>query len=314
MSSILPPKRIVIASRQSRLAMWQSEHVRSALRALYPECDVQILGMSTQGDRILDVSLSKIGGKGLFVKELESALADGRADIAVHSAKDVPMELPDGFMLAAIGERADARDCLVSNTVFSLAELSAGSVVGTSSLRREAQIRERYPRLRIAPLRGNVDTRLARLDGGDYQAIVLAAAGLRRLGLESRMRALLPVEESLPAPGQGALAIECRAGRDDIKAWLAPLHHPATAACVRAERAMSRALSGSCQLPLAAYAEGPGTQFTQLTLRGLVARPDGSSVLRARASGAWESPEALGEAVAGELRSLGAGSIIAALS
>ncbi len=297
--------------------MWQSEHVRSALRALYPECDVPILGMSTQGDRILDVSLSKIGGKGLFVKELETALADGRADIAVHSAKDVPMELPEGFMLAVIGERADARDCLVSSSVSSLAELSAGSVVGTSSLRREAQIRERYPQLQVAPLRGNVDTRLAKLDGGDYQAIVLAAAGLKRLGLESRMRALLSVEDSLPAPGQGALAIECRAGREDLKAWLAPLHHPATAACVRAERAMSRALSGSCQLPLAAYATCLDMQLnpgTQLKLRGLVARPDGSSVLRATASGTWESPEALGKAVADELLSLGAGRIIAALS
>lgn len=297
--------------------MWQSEHVRSALRALYPDCDVQILGMSTQGDRILDVTLSKIGGKGLFVKELEAALADGRADIAVHSAKDVPMELPEGFMLAAIGERADARDCLVSNSVAALAELPAGSLVGTSSLRREAQIRERYPQLRVAPLRGNVDTRLARLDGGDYQAIVLAAAGLKRLGLESRMRTLLPVEDSLPAPGQGALAIECRAGREDLKAWLAPLHHPATAACVRAERAMSRALSGSCQLPLAAYAVCPDMQLSpaaQLQLRGLVARPDGSSVLRAEAGGTWDSPEALGEAVAEKLRSLGAGRIIAALS
>jgi hydroxymethylbilane synthase len=310
-SHTLPPQRIVIASRQSRLAMWQSEHVRNALRARYPGCEVQILGMSTQGDRILDVSLSKIGGKGLFVKELETALADGRADIAVHSAKDVPMELPEGFMLAAIGARADARDCLVSNSFSSLAELPAGSVVGTSSLRREAQLRERHPQLQVAPLRGNVDTRLAKLDRGEYQAIVLAAAGLKRLGLGSRIRALLTAEDSLPAPGQGALAIECCDGREDLKAWLAPLHDPATAACVRAERAMSRALSGSCQLPLAAYAECNGTQ---LTLRGLVASPDGGSVLRATANGAWEWPEALGQAVAEQLRGLGAGHLIAALS
>ena len=308
------PRRIIIASRESRLAMWQSEHVRDALRRQYPDCEVQILGMSTQGDRILDVTLSKIGGKGLFVKELEAALADGRADIAVHSAKDVPMELPEGFVLAAIGSREDPRDALVSNEYGSLDTLPAGSVVGTSSLRREAQIRERYPHLAVAPLRGNVDTRLAKLDRGEYQAIVLAAAGLKRLKLEQRIRALLSLEDSLPAPGQGALAIECRAGRDDLVDWLAPLHDAATAACVRAERALSRALSGSCQLPLAAHAQCAGAQLSLLSLRGLVAQPDGRRVIRAADTGMRDAPEALGIALAQTLRRQGAGDIIAALS
>jgi len=305
------PTRIVIASRESRLALWQSEHVRNALKRLYPDCDVQILGMTTQGDRVLDVSLSRIGGKGLFVKELEAALADGRADIAVHSAKDVPMEIPAGFMLAAIGAREDARDCLVSNDYDSLAALPAGSVVGTSSLRREAQIRERYPQLKVAPLRGNLDTRLGKLDRGEYQAIILAAAGLKRLGLGARIRATLSVEDSLPAPGQGALAIECRAGRDDLVQWLAPLNDAATAACVRAERALSRALSGSCQLPLAAHATAEGAT---LSLSSLVAQPDGSRVIRAAQAGSCDAPEALGDALAAKLRTLGAGEIIAALS
>ena len=303
------PARIVIASRQSRLAMWQSEHVRAELLRLYPRCDVQILGMSTQGDRILDVTLSKIGGKGLFVKELEAALADGRADIAVHSAKDVPMELPPGFVLAAFLERADPRDCFVSNVAASMAELQPGSVVGTSSLRREAQLRERYPQLKVAPLRGNLDTRLAKLDRGDYQAIVLAAAGLQRLGLQQRIRGLLSLEDSLPAPGQGALAIECRDDRDDLRQWLAPLEHQASAWCVRAERAASRALSGSCQLPLAAHAEHDGSQ---LSLRGLVASPDGTQVIRAQTTG--QHPESVGQTLAQALRELGAERIIAGLA
>lgn len=308
------PRRIIIASRESRLAMWQSEHVRDVLRQRYPGCEVQILGMSTQGDRILDVTLSKIGGKGLFVKELEAALADGRADIAVHSAKDVPMELPEGFVLAAIGSREDPRDALVSNDYASLAALPAGSVVGTSSLRREAQIRERYPHLAVAPLRGNVDTRLAKLDRGEYQAIVLAAAGLKRLKLDQRIRALLSLDDSLPAPGQGALAIECPAGRDDLVEWLAPLHDAATAACVRAERALSRALSGSCQLPLAAHAQCAGAQLSELYLRALVAQPDGRRVIRAADTGTRDAPEVLGMALAQALRQQGAGEIIAALS
>ncbi len=315
-------KKLVIASRESRLALWQSEHVRDALVRQHPGLEVEILGMTTRGDQILDRTLSKVGGKGLFVKELEAALADGRADIAVHSAKDVPMELPDGFMLAAIGEREDARDCFVSNRFASLEELPAGAVLGTSSLRREAQVRSRLPGLKVTALRGNVITRLAKLDRGEYDAIVLAAAGLRRLGLAERIRCSIDVGMSLPAPGQGALAIECRANRADLVSLLAPLHHAPTALCVRAERAVSRALSGSCQLPLAAYAQ---MDAGELWLRGLVASPDGTRVVEAEiradagtraeqatgSSDAW--PEQLGQALAGLLRERGAGAIIDAL-
>jgi hydroxymethylbilane synthase len=320
-SSSDTPSRLVIASRESRLALWQSEHVRDALRRLYPACRVDILGMTTRGDQILDQSLSKVGGKGLFVKELEAALADGRADLAVHSAKDVPMELPEGFTLAAIGEREDARDALVSNRYAALAELSAGDVVGTSSLRREAQLRARHPGMRVASLRGNVQTRLAKLDRGDYQAIILAAAGLKRLGLAGRIRSYLEAGDSLPAPGQGALAIECRADRADLMRWLAPLHHAESAACVRAERALSRALSGSCQLPLAAYAVvEAGASGPTLWLRALVASPDGTKVIRdeLRASLATpptgDAPERLGAALAERLKRAGADAIIAALA
>ena len=291
--------------------MWQSEHVASELRRLYPHCEVGIVGITTRGDRILDQSLAKIGGKGLFVKELEAALEEGRADLAVHSAKDVPMQLPRGFCLAATTAREDPRDCVVSNDHAGLDALPAGSIVGTSSLRREAQLRERYPRLEVKPLRGNLDTRLARLDRGEYQAIVLAAAGLKRLGLVGRIRATIEPEHSLPAPGQGALAIECREERSELRRWLAPLDDAGTAACVRAERALSRALSGSCQLPLAAYAVAAGGE---IHLRGLVATPDGCTVVRAEARGAANAPEALGEALAVKLRERGADAILAALT
>jgi len=305
------PDRIVIASRKSRLAMWQSEHIAEELRRAYPLCQVSIVGITTTGDRILDRPLAEVGGKGLFVKELEAALEDGRADIAVHSAKDVPMQLPPGFCLAAIAPREDPRDCIVSNTSSSLEALPAGSAVGTSSLRREAQLRERHPTLRVTPLRGNLDTRLAKLDRGECQAIVLAAAGLKRLGLASRIRAMLEPEQSLPAPGQGALAIECREDRNDLRAQLALLDDSDTAACVRAERALSRELTGSCQLPLAAYAVASGKQ---LRLRGLVATPDGSRVVRAEASGPLSAPEDLGEKLAADLRALGADAILASLA
>jgi len=305
------PERIVIASRQSRLALWQSEHVQERLQKLYPQCEVTIFAMSTRGDEILDRSLSKVGGKGLFVKELETALADGRADIAVHSAKDVPMELPAGFALAAIAEREDARDCFVSNDYGTPADLPAGAVLGTSSLRREAQLRERFPQLEIKPLRGNLDTRLAKIDRGEVQAAVLAAAGLTRLGLSARIRSIIDTKDSLPAAGQGALAIEYRADRPEWLGWLAPLNHLETAACVRAERAVSRALGGSCQLPLAAYAECAGGR---LTLRGLVAAPDASQVVRAELEGAMTDPESLGEALAQMLVDRGADRILAALS
>ncbi len=285
--------------------------MRARLAELYPQLPVEILGITTRGDQILDRSLAQIGGKGLFVKELEDALATGAADVAVHSAKDVPMNLPAGFALAAILAREDPRDALVANAHDSLEALPAAAVVGTSSLRREAQLRHRFPQLDVRPLRGNVDTRLAKLDRGEYVAIVLAVAGLTRLGLAGRIRAVIDAEVSLPAAGQGALAIECRAERDDVARALAPLHHAATASCVRAERAVSRALAGSCQVPLAAYAEiAPG----RLRLRALVARPDGTALVRGELTGDPAHPEALGEALAEDLRRRGAAEILAALS
>lgn len=290
--------------------MWQSEHVAAELGRLYPRCDVSILGITTRGDQIVDRPLAQVGGKGLFVKELEAALEDGRADLAVHSAKDVPMRLPQGFCLAAVTAREDARDCLVSNVSASLEDLPSGSIVGTSSLRREAQLRERFPSLAVKPLRGNLDTRLAKLDRGECQALVLAAAGLKRLGLASRIRATLEPGQSLPAPGQGALVIECREDRAALRGRLALLDDSTTAACVLAERALSRALSGSCQLPLAAYAVANGPQ---IHLRGLVALPDGSKVVRAELNGPISEPEKLGEALAENLLSLGAAAILAAL-
>ena len=290
--------------------MWQAEHVRDRLRGLYPRCEVELLALSTRGDEILDTSLAKIGGKGLFVKELELALAEGRADLAVHSAKDVPMELPEGFALGAIMQRDDPRDAFVSNKFDTLDALPAGAVVGKSSLRREAQLRSRYPRLLVSSLRGNLDTRLSKLDRGDHDAIILAAAGLKRLGLDARIRSLLTIEQSLPAAGQGALAIEYRAERGDIAASLAALNHRATELAVRAERAVSRALGGSCQLPLAAYASVTGST---LELRGLVANPDGKTVVKAAVSGPSASPEDLGARLAGELRAQGADRILAAL-
>ncbi len=305
------PAKLVIASRESALAMWQAEHIRDRLRALYPETEVSILGMTTQGDQILDVTLSKIGGKGLFVKELETALEEGRADIAVHSLKDVPMHLPEGFMLACIGRREDPRDAFVSNQHANLEALPHGSVVGTSSLRRESQLRARFPHLKIEPLRGNVQTRLRKLDEGKYAAIILAAAGLKRLGLGERIRDLISSENSLPAVGQGALGIECRADRPDLEVLLRPLHDAETAACVLAERAMSRALAGSCQVPLGGFAEVNGDK---LRMRGFVASPDGKRMLRAEQMGSVNAPEALGDAVAQALLQQGAGEILAALN
>jgi hydroxymethylbilane synthase len=305
------PDRLVIASRKSRLALWQSEHVRELIARAHPGVRVEILPLSTRGDEILDRSLAKIGGKGLFVKELEAALADGRADLAVHSAKDVPVALAPGFALAAILAREDPRDAFVSNAHAGLAELARGTVVGTSSLRREAQLRSRYPGLDVRPLRGNVETRLAKLDRGEYVAIVLAVAGLKRLGLGDRVRAVIDPDVSLPAVGQGALAIECRADRADVAELLAPLHHPATAACVRAERAVSRALGGSCQVPLGAYAE---LADGGLRLRGVVASPDGTRVVRGEVRGDPQAPETAGEALAAALGRGGAAGILAALA
>ena len=305
------PAQLIIASRESRLAMWQATHVRDRLAALYPQCQIDILGMTTRGDQILDKTLSKVGGKGLFVKELEVAMADGRAHLAVHSLKDVPMELPEGFELAAVLEREDPRDAFVSNDFDSLAALPAGSIVGTSSLRRQALIAARYPQLVIKPLRGNLDTRLGKLDRGDYAAIILAAAGLKRLGLTRRIRAYLEPEESLPAAGQGAMAIEILSGNAagfDVKALLAPLNHTATAQAVQAERKVSQVFGGSCQIPLAAHATVDGDT---LHLRAMVATPDGRRNAFADASGPAALPEAVGEQVAQKLAAQDAAGILA---
>ena len=304
------PKKLVIASRESMLAMWQAEYIKGRLKALYPDCEVEILGMTTRGDQILDRTLSKIGGKGLFIKELEQALQDGRADLAVHSIKDVPMELPEGFALAAIGERANPFDAFVSNQYARLEEMPEGSIVGTSSLRREAQLRAKFPHLTIQPLRGNVQTRLSKLDNGDYDAVILAAAGLQRLGLDGRIREILSPADSLPAAGQGALGIEIAARRTDLADILRPLNHEETAACVTAERALARALGGSCQVPLAAYCV---MEDGLLTLNGLVGHPDGSVIIEASAQAPAAYADALGRAVAKRLADDGAEELIAAV-
>ncbi len=304
------PERIVIATRESRLALWQAEHVKARLEALYPGCKVELLGMTTRGDQILDRPLAKVGGKGLFVKELETALLDGRADIAVHSMKDVPMQMEEEFALACISEREVPLDAFVSNRYDSLADMPPGAVVGTSSLRRESQLHAQYPHLGVTSLRGNLDTRLRKLDEGQYDAIILAAAGLTRLGLKERIRSVLPAEISLPAAGQGALGIECLAGRAELLRWLQPLNDADTAACVLAERAVARALAGSCEVPLGAYAEVRGGK---LWLRGFVARPDGSLIVRSEREGAAGDAEPLGRALAEDLRAQGAEAILAAI-
>jgi len=306
------PRRLVIATRESALAMWQARHVQGRLEALYPRARVDLLGLTTQGDQILDRPLAAIGGKGLFIKELEVAMAEGRADLAVHSLKDVPMEMPPGFTLAAIAAREDPRDAFVSNRFASLAGLPAGAIVGTSSLRREAQLRERHPGLEVRPLRGNVNTRLRKLDEGQFDAIILAAAGLKRLGFGERIRDLIDPEDSLPAPGQGALALECRADRPEVAAALAPLVDLATTLAVTAERSFSRALSGSCHTPLAAYATW---QEGTLWLRGFIASQDGREVLRGeRESQAVDAADAdaLGSALAEEFVARGAARLIVA--
>ena len=289
--------------------MWQAETVRARLLELYPQSTVTILGMTTHGDQILDRTLSKVGGKGLFVKELEVAMQSGEADLAVHSLKDVPMELPEGFELAAVLEREDPRDAFVSNDYASLADLPAGAVVGTSSLRRQALIAARFPQLVIQPLRGNLDTRLAKLDRGEYAAIILAAAGLKRLGMASRIRAFIEPEDSLPAPGQGAMAIEIPAGRQDLVELLAPLNHIDTERAVRAERTLSRSFGGSCQIPLAAYAT---VNKESMRLRAMVATPDGQRIARAEISGNAGSPETLGLEIARALEAQDANAILAA--
>jgi len=305
------PKKLVIASRESALAMWQARHIQARLQALYPDTEVEILGMTTTGDQILDSPLARIGGKGLFVKELEQALADGRADLAVHSMKDVPMNLPEGFALAATGEREDPRDAFVSMQYASLEALPEGSVVGTSSLRRQSQLQARLPHLKIESLRGNLQTRLRKLDEGQYAAIILAAAGLKRLGLESRITQLIDPDLSIPAVGQGALGIEIREDREDVRALLQPLNHAETAACVEAERAMSRALAGSCTVPLGAFAQVRGNQ---LHIIGFVASVNGGEMVRAEVNGAPAHADALGKTLAQKLVAQGADRILAALN
>lgn len=289
--------------------MWQSAYVRDRLAALYPQCRIDILGMTTRGDRILDRTLSRVGGKGLFVKELEVAMEEGRADCAVHSLKDMPMVLPAGYAMAAVLEREDPRDAFVSNDYPALEALPAGAVVGTSSLRRQALIAARHPRLVIKPLRGNLDTRLDKLDRGEYAAIILAAAGLKRLGLGHRIRALLDPEQSLPAPGQGALVIEIPSHREDLQRTLAPLNHRESALTAAAERTVSHTFGGSCQIPLAAFATIDGDR---MHLRAMVATPDGRRIAAAQADGPADAPEVLGRQLAGLLQAQGAEAILAA--
>ena len=303
-----------IATRESPLALWQAEYVKSRLEAAHPGLRVELLPMTTRGDQILNSPLSLIGGKGLFIKELEVALLDGRADIAVHSMKDVPMEFPEGLGLAAICEREDCRDAFVSNAFASLEDLPAGAVVGSSSLRRQCQLRARRPDLVLRDLRGNVNTRLRKLDEGEYQAIILAGAGLIRLGLPERIRQFLPVEVSLPAGGQGAVGIECRSGDATTQALLACLHHTETALCVGAERAMNRRLQGGCQVPIAALARMVGAgERAQLHLQGLVGTVDGTQILRGEISGNSHLAEELGEILADDLLRQGAAAILEAL-
>ena len=303
-------EKLIIATRESQLALWQAHHIRDRLQALHPGLEVELLGMTTMGDQILDSPLSRIGGKGLFVKELEQAMAIRRADLAVHSLKDVPMDLPDGFELTAITEREDPRDAFVSNRYKSLAELPAGAKVGTSSLRRQAQLRARFPHLVVDTLRGNVNTRLRKLDEDQYDAIILASAGLKRLGFAGRIAAILEPEESLPAVGQGALGIEILSGRPEVARLLAPLNDPTTAACVRAERAMSRKLQGGCQAPIGGYCVA---RDGKLFLRGFVSDLDGRRMVRAEAEGGLDAPEALGDRVADALIGQGADRLLAEL-
>jgi hydroxymethylbilane synthase len=303
----MPEQRIRIATRKSPLAMWQAEHVAGALRQAHPGLDVEILGMSTQGDKILDTPLAKIGGKGLFVKELEQRMQAGDADIAVHSMKDVPVVLPDGLHLSVILQREDPRDAFVSNQHVCVDALPEGARVGTSSLRRQCQLADRRPDLEIIPLRGNVNTRLRKLDAGDYDAVILAAAGLLRLGFAARVRSLIAIDDSLPAIGQGAIGIECRSDDDRVNALLAPLHHASTAACVRAERALNRRLEGGCQVPIGGYAT---LDDGEIHLRGLVGTVDGSAIVRAEIRGPEADAERLGTTVAEELLEHGASDIL----
>ncbi|MDD1605682.1 MAG: hydroxymethylbilane synthase [Methylococcaceae bacterium] len=303
-------KIIRIATRQSPLALWQAEHVAARLEQIFPQVKTELVKMVTRGDKILDAPLAKIGGKGLFVKELEQGMLEGSADIAVHSMKDVPVEFPEGLHLAAILTREDPSDAFVSNQYASFADLPANARIGTSSLRRQCQIKERYPNAEIISLRGNVNTRLAKLDAGDYDAIILASAGLKRLGMANRITQCLDTAVSLPACGQGAIGIECRVDDVEINELLSALHDNETGLCVSAERAMNARLNGGCQVPIAGFAE---LQNNQLFMRGLVGSPDGSVLYRSERSGALDQAETLGQLIAEDLLAQGADKILQAL-
>jgi len=305
------PRLLRIATRESKLAMWQTEHVAARLVERHPGIAIEIVGMTTKGDRILDRPLAQVGGKGLFIKELEVALADNLADIAVHSMKDVPMELPDGFAMLPFGPREDARDAFVSIRHASLAALPAGAVVGTSSLRRECQLRRAFPSLVIKPLRGNVNTRLAKLEAGDYDAIILAAAGLKRLGFGSRIRELLPLALALPAIGQGVLAIEFRADREDVAQLLAPFVDQPTRAAADAERALGLVVEGSCEVPLGGHATVTGSS---LVLEGFLGLPDGTRLVRERAEGNVADAAQVGRALGERILARGGRDVLALLA
>jgi hydroxymethylbilane synthase len=313
MSQSSSSNTVRIATRKSPLALWQAEFVKSELQRLYPELTVELLAMTTKGDKILDAPLAKVGGKGLFVKELEAAMLEQCADIAVHSMKDVPMEFPQGLMLSTICQREDPRDAFVSNQFASLDELPEGSRVGTSSLRRQCQLKAHRPDLKILDLRGNVNTRLRKLDEDEYDAIILASAGLLRLGMVDRIRQRIDVTASLPAGGQGAVGIEIRSDDQRLKALLAPLHDDDSADCVIAERSMNKRLEGGCQVPIACFAVLEGEQQDQLWLRGLVGSPDGSVTLTSELRGLRSDAEAIGIAVAEDLLAQGADKILAAV-
>lgn len=303
-------KTLKIATRQSPLALWQAEHIRARLQELHPDLTVELVKFVTQGDKILDTPLAKIGGKGLFVKELEAALLDSRADLAVHSMKDVPMALPEGLTLAVICEREDPLDAFVSNHFEKFADLPQGARVGTSSLRRKSQILKQRPDLQIIDLRGNVGTRLGKLDDGQYDAIILASAGLKRLGLENRIRHTIEPNVSLPAVGQGALGLECRADDQDVLALIQPLLHIETDVCVRAERAFNAYLEGGCQVPIAGYAT---LQDGKIHIEGRVGSPDGQTLLRAEMTDEAHNAQQLGENLARNLLEQGAGDLLKAL-
>ena len=302
-------KKVRIATRKSPLALWQAEHVKQELLHHHPELQVELVAMSTRGDKLLDAPLAKVGGKGLFVKELELAMLEGRADIAVHSMKDVPMEFPQGLGLHVICEREDPTDAFVSNNYTDLSQLPDNAVVGSSSLRRQTQIRAQYPNLKIKDLRGNVNTRLDKLDNGEYDALILASAGLIRLDMSHRIASRLDTELCLPAGGQGAVGIECRSEDKAILALLSPLHHQDTASCVIAERAINRRLQGGCQVPIACFAELSDDRQS-VSIRGLVGSVDGQKILQSNLSGPVAQAQQLGEALSDQLLEMGAGEIL----